>query len=94
MHTDEVRVDASLVRGLIREQFPSLAAAPLTVVEPWGTANAIWRLGDDLVVRLPRIESAAGQVHLERAWLPVLAPHLSVPIPEPVAIGEPGYGYP
>ena len=94
MHDDEVLVDEALVRALLRDQMPGLADRALTVVEPWGTDNAIWRLGDDLVVRLPRIEWATGQVHRERSWLPVLAPHLSVPIPEPVAVGEPGRGYP
>ncbi len=94
MHADEVHVDAALVRALLREQMPDLADEPLTTVEPWGTDNGIWRLGADLVVRLPRIEWATGQVELERRWLPVLAPYLSVPIPEPVRVGEPGCGYP
>lgn len=67
---------------------------PLTMVEPWGTDNAIWRLGDDLAVRLPRIHWATGQIDREAEWLPRLAPHLPVAVPEPVAIGEPGDGYP
>ena len=83
-----------LVRDLLRSQMPALARLPLVVVEPWGTDNAIWRLGTDLVVRLPRIHWATGQVELEAQWLPRLAPHLPVPIPEPVAIGEPADGYP
>lgn len=94
MHDDEIHVDESLVRTLLRQQLPDLADEALTVVEPWGTDNAIWRVGSDLVVRLPRIEWATGQAHLERSWLPVLATHLTVPVPEPVAIGEPGCGYP
>ncbi len=94
MHDDEFPVDESTVRALISEQMPHLADEALSVVEPWGTANAIWRLGEDLVVRLPRIEAAAGQVELERAWLPRLAPHLSVPLPTPIALGRPGCGYP
>jgi aminoglycoside phosphotransferase (APT) family kinase protein len=52
MHEDEIEVDEALVRGLLSAQFPDLAARPLTLVEPWGTDNAIWRLGDDLVVCL------------------------------------------
>lgn len=94
MHDDEVPVDETLVRALLSEQMPDLADEPLAIVEPWGTDNAIWRLGDDLVVRLPRIGWATGQVDRERRWLPLLAPHLSTPIPEPVAVGEPGAGYP
>jgi aminoglycoside phosphotransferase (APT) family kinase protein len=94
MHADEVEVSDALVRRLLADQLPHLAERPLTIVEPWGTDNAIWRLGDDLVVRLPRIRSAAGQVEREAAWLPRLAPHLPVAVPRPVAVGEPGAGYP
>ncbi len=94
MHEDEVEVSDQLVRDLLRSQMPALAQLALVVVEPWGTDNAIWRLGTDLVVRLPRIHWAAGQVELEAQWLPRLAPQLPVPIPEPVAIGEPAAGYP
>ena len=94
MHEDEVAVDDELVRSLLRSQMPSLAHLPLVVVEPWGTDNAIWRLGSELVVRLPRIDWAAGQVELEELWLPRLAPSLPVAIPEPVALGEPTADYP
>ncbi len=73
---------------------PSVAHLPLVIVEPWGTDNAIWRLGSELVVRLPRIHWAAGQVELEALWLPRLARHLPVAIPEPVAMGEPANDYP
>jgi aminoglycoside phosphotransferase (APT) family kinase protein len=94
MHDDEVEVDEVLVRRLLASQMPDLADRPLTVVEPWGTDNAVWRLGDDLVVRLPRIHWATGQIEREATWLPRLAPHLPVTVPEPVAIGEPGHDYP
>jgi len=63
-------------------------------VEPWGTDNAIWRLGDDLVLRLPRVSSATSQVQHEALWLPRLASHLPISIPTPVAIGQPEFGYP
>ncbi len=94
MHDDEVPVDHDLVRRLLDTQFPQFAHLPLRRVEPWGTDNAIWRLGDDLVVRLPRIEWATGQVDREAAWLPKLAPHLTVAVPEPIATGEPAEAYP
>ena len=94
MHDDEVAVDDRLVRRLLATQMPDLADRPLTPVEPWGTDNAIWRLGDDLVVRLPRIRWATGQVEREATWLPRLARHLPVAVPEPVAIGEPDHDYP
>jgi aminoglycoside phosphotransferase (APT) family kinase protein len=94
MHDDEVPVDEALVRRLLATQMPQLAGRPLRLVEPWGTDNAIWRLGDDLAVRLPRIRWAVGQIGREATWLPRLAPHLPVTIPAPVAVGEPGEGYP
>lgn len=94
MHADEVDVDEDLVRRLLADQMPHLAHLPIVRVEPWGTDNGIWRLGDELVVRLPRIAWAVGQVTREAGFLPRLAPHLPVAVPEPVAIGEPGSGYP
>jgi aminoglycoside phosphotransferase (APT) family kinase protein len=59
-----------------------------------GTVNAIFRLGDDLCVRLPRVERWAGGVENELQWLPELAPRLTLAVPEPVAKGEPGSRYP
>jgi aminoglycoside phosphotransferase (APT) family kinase protein len=94
MHKDEVKVDAELVRSLLSAQMPELSHLPLVAVEPWGTDNAIWRLGADLVIRLPRIHWAAAQVEFEAHWMPRLAPSLSVTIPEPVAMGEPSRDYP
>ena len=94
MHTHEVAVDEALVRRLLASQMPALVDLPLTAVEPWGTDNAIWRLGDELVLRLPRIEWARTQVDREAMWLPRLAAYLPVEVPEPVAVGEPGEGYP
>ena len=94
MHDDEVDVDEELVRRLLDDQMAALAGQRLRVVEPWGTDNAIWRLGDDLVVRLPRIAWAGGQPDKEARWLPSIAPHLPVAVPEPVALGAPGFGYP
>lgn len=94
MHPDEVEVDTALVRRLLTMQMPHLAGHHLAPVEPWGTDHAIWRLGDDLVVRLPRIAWASGQPDFEASWLPRLAPHLPIKVPEPVAVGEPGEGYP
>ena len=94
MHIDEVDVDEALVRRLLASQLPHLADRPLAILEPWGTDHAIWRLGDDLVVRLPRIHWATEQVDHEARWLPLLAAHLPVAVPEPIAVGEPAHGYP
>ena len=94
MHDDEIDVDVGLVRRLLETQLPQWAELELARVEPSGTDNAIFRLGDAMSVRLPRIGWAAGQPELEHAWLPRLAPHLPLPVPEPLALGEPGEGYP
>lgn len=70
------------------------AHLPLTRIESAGTDNALYRLGPELAVRLPRRPSAAGQVAKEARWLPALAPHLPIAIPVPLAMGQPGEGYP
>ncbi len=94
MHADEVDIDASLVRRLLSTQFPRWADLPIEPVASAGTDNALYRLGNDLAVRLPRIHWATGQVQKEHEWLPNLAPLLPLAIPVPEAMGEPGEGYP
>lgn len=94
MHLDEVDTDASLVGRLLATQFPQWADLPIEPVHSAGTDNALYRLGDDLAVRLPRIHSATGQVDKEHQWLPRLAPFLPLAIPHPLAKGKPGEGYP
>ncbi|MBX3051222.1 MAG: aminoglycoside phosphotransferase family protein [Caldilineaceae bacterium] len=94
MHADEVMIEASLVARLLADQFPHWANLPLAPVPSAGTDNALFRLGAELAVRLPRIHWAAGQVEKEMRWLPRLAPHLPLAIPQPLALGEPGHGYP
>jgi len=94
MHVDEVDVDVSLVARLLAAQFPQWADLPIEPVHSAGTDNAIYRLGSDMAVRLPRIAGATGQVDKERQWLPRLAPHLPLTIPVPLAKGTPGQGYP
>jgi hypothetical protein len=80
MHVDEVRCDALLVRRLLAAQFPRWADLNIESIQSSGTDNAQFRLGNDMVVRLPRIQSAAGQVAKEQHWLPILAPFLTLPI--------------
>ena len=94
MHAGEVDTDPSLVRRLLAAQFPHWAGLPIEPVASAGTDNAIYRVGDELAVRLPRISWATGQVAREQRWLPLLAPLLPVAIPVPLAQGEPGEGYP
>ena len=94
MHDGEVETDAKLVRRLLVEQFPHLSDSPVRQVRSTGTVNAIYRLGDELCVRLPRVHRHAGDLEKELRWLPSLARHITLAVPEPVARGEPGSGYP
>ncbi|MFE5095604.1 aminoglycoside phosphotransferase family protein [Streptomyces sp. NPDC056638] len=94
MHADEPDIDRSLVRRLIAAQFPQWIGLPVEPVVPVGTSNAMYRLGEDLVVRLPRTAGAAGDVEKEHHWLPRLAPSLPAAIPVPLGRGGPAEGYP
>ncbi len=94
MHPDEQTVTEPLVRALLAEQFPRWSALPLTRLESAGTDNAMFRLGADMVVRLPRIGWAVDSIRHEYEWLPKLAPHLPVAVPEPLALGRPVLGHP
>ncbi|MCC9075102.1 aminoglycoside phosphotransferase family protein [Litorilinea aerophila] len=94
MHADELTIPLSLVRRLVADQFPRWAHLPLEPVPSAGTDNAMYRLGDEMAVRLPRVPWAAGQVAREQRWLPRLAPHLPLAVPTPLALGRPAYGYP
>ncbi|MEV6785623.1 aminoglycoside phosphotransferase family protein [Streptomyces sp. NPDC051098] len=87
-------VDDDLVRRLVAGQFPQWAALPVERFASNGTVNAMYRLGDRMVVRLPLIEGGAGDVSREQEWLPRLAPLLPTPIPEVLGAGKPAEGYP
>lgn len=94
MHDNELHFDTSLMHKLLRGQFPHWAELPLEPVRSAGTENALYRLGDDMAVRLPRIHWAAGNGDKDFEWLPRLAPLLPVAIPVPLAKGRPAGGYP
>ncbi len=94
MHADEAEVDEALVRRLLTTQLPGWASLPLRRVPSAGTDNAMYRLGDDLAVRLPRRERAAHSADKEARWLPALAPLLPLAIPVPIAFGGPIEEYP
>lgn len=94
MHADEISTNLPLVRRLLLSQYPQWAELALQLVPSAGTDNAMYRLGPDLAVRLPRIEWAVADVSKEYTWLPRLAPHLPLPIPAPLALGQPSEDYP
>ena len=94
MHADEVDTDVSLVGRLVAAQFPPWAGLPIEPVRSAGTDNAIYRLGEDMAVRLPRVERATSTLEKELRWLPRLAPLVPLAIPVPLASGMPAEGYP
>lgn len=87
-------MEGALVRQLVDSQFPQWVGLPLRPVDPAGSDHAIFRLGDELAVRIPRHAGAIGQAAKEFEWLPRLAPVLPLAIPVPVAVGRPDFGYP
>lgn len=94
MHEGERVVTPSLAVGLVAEQFPQwvgLALQPLAVA---GSDNVMIRLGDDLVLRFPRVASAVEALQVEARWLDWVARVSPLTVPEVVAIGRPGLGYP
>lgn len=94
MHADEFEIDIALVQRLITQQFPQWAEFSLKPVPSAGTDNALFRLGNEMVVRLPRIDWAVENVDKEFKWLPQLAPLLPVSIPVPLGKGAPTEDYP
>jgi aminoglycoside phosphotransferase (APT) family kinase protein len=94
LHADEVPTDEHLVRRLLADQFPQWAGLPVRRHSSTGSDHVLYRLGDNLVVRMPRQPGVDRQVDKEGEWLPRLAPCLPVAVPVPVARGEPGEGYP
>ena len=90
----QLSIDASLVRRLVAVQFPQWADLPVRPVAQGGWDNRTFHLGEQMLVRLPSAQRYASQVEREQCWLPKLAPRLPVAIPEPLAMGEPAFGYP
>lgn len=89
-----LKLDVDLVRRLLGSQFPQWAGLPIRAILPGGWDNRTFRLGEDMVVRLPSAGAYAPQVEKEHRWLPILRPHLPLPIPTPIALGRPRHGYP
>lgn len=91
---DRADITPSIARCLVETQFPQWAGLPIRPVDHAGWDNTTFRLGDDLSVRLPSADNYSAQVDKEHRWLPVLAEHLPLPIPHPLAKGAPGCGFP
>ncbi|MEU5945246.1 aminoglycoside phosphotransferase family protein [Micromonospora sp. NPDC047465] len=98
MHADQVDVTADVVTALVADQFPRWRGLPVRPVTSYGTVNALFRLGEDIVLRFP-LQPGVGpelreDLRREQEDARRLAPHVPLPVPEPVALGEPGEGYP
>ncbi|MFE3653167.1 aminoglycoside phosphotransferase family protein [Streptomyces sp. NPDC059152] len=94
MHPGMYPIDDGLVRRLVAGRFPQWAELAVARIPSGGTVNAMYRLGDRMVVRLPLTRGGAEDVVLEREWLPRLAPRLPAAIPEVLGAGQPAEGYP
>ncbi|AUG80712.1 Phosphotransferase [Kitasatospora sp. MMS16-BH015] len=93
LHANEIPVDEAVVRALLREQRPEWAELAVAAAGA-GTDNRMYRLGTELLVRLPRTAENAEAVRKEQRWLPRLAPHLPCLVPEPLHEGAPGAAFP
>ncbi len=93
MPAADVEVSADLVRRLLADQHPELARLPVGFLAN-GWDNELYRVGDELVARLPRRALGAQIIKNEQRWLPGLAPRLPLPIPYPERTGVPACGYP
>ncbi|MCP2257684.1 putative kinase, aminoglycoside phosphotransferase (APT) family [Streptoalloteichus tenebrarius] len=90
----EIEITAELVRDLLRDQHPDLADHPVRLGAR-GWDNQLWRLGDDLAVRLPwATRSADALLRKEHTWVPTIAPRLPLPVPVPQRLGEPSARFP
>lgn len=89
----EIEIDAGLVRSLLQSQHPDLAHLPIAPANS-GWDNAMFRLGEQWAVRVPRRQLGAQLIQQEQTWLPLLAPQLPLPVPLPICLGTPDGDYP
>ncbi|HKI74134.1 MAG TPA: aminoglycoside phosphotransferase family protein [Pseudomonadales bacterium] len=94
IHNDQLHSDEDLVRGLLEAQFPQWSSLPITAVPTSGTESAIYRLGNEMVVRMPYLPSRDDQLEKLFHWLPAIGPRLPLPIPEPIGRGLPTEEFP
>ena len=93
-HIETVIPTIDLARKIIAEQFPEYSDLQITDVEKQGHDNRTYRLGEEMVIRMPTTEDYAAKVKIEKALLPQLAKRLSIRIPAPIKMGKPSAYYP
>lgn len=98
MHPDQLTVPLDTVRALVDDQFPQWSHLPVTAVASEATVHAIFRIGKRYAARFPLRPAAVDEVRRrlrsEADAARELARHTRFPVPEPVALGRPGRGYP
>ncbi|MDO1581425.1 aminoglycoside phosphotransferase family protein [Rhizobium oryzicola] len=94
MSDDRLSIDSELVRELIADQFPHWADLEIRQVTANGWDNSTFHLGSEMKIRMPTAVRYIQQVEKERRYLPHLQAHLPYELPKPIAVGEPGHGYP
>ncbi len=90
----KLAINIKTVRNLIKLQFPQWSELPISSVKQSGWDNYLFRLGNNMLIRLPSHNDYAASVKKEQRWLPFLANHLSIQIPNPIALGEPSEYFP
>lgn len=93
MHKDEIPINIELVRKLVDNKVPHFASLPLRRLSASGSSNIQFLLGEDLLVRLPRLPGGSAAIEKEKRWTPIIGSHLPVAVPEFVGDGEPAFGY-
>ncbi len=92
LHDGELPADAATVSALLAEQAPALAALPVRPLSAVGTVNRVFRLGEDLAARLPRLPAGGEDAAREAVVVPRVAAVLPVAVPLPVLLGRPSPG--
>ena len=98
MHEDQLDIQVTVVHRLLADQFPEWSGLPVERVGTHGTVHAVFRVGDAVSARFPlRPDDPAvvrATLEHEAEAARELAAAVAVEVPEPIAIGEPGPGYP
>jgi aminoglycoside phosphotransferase (APT) family kinase protein len=94
MHADQIDLTVDVVARLVAEQFPAWSGRPVRPVTSDGTVNALFRLGEDIVLRFPLLPARRAELVEEQENARRIAPHVPLEVPEPLALGEAGAGYP
>lgn len=93
-HPGEIRISVHQLRELLADQFPHLAMERIEQLPIGGTDHVLFRIGESLLARMPRVDWAAEQAAKDAAWLPMIQPFVNLNVPSPVGIGKPSETYP